>query len=559
MPKIKDTYKNLKRSRKIVGVFVKHGMGYFFDLPQVEKYLNFSGKVLFGKKDLKTAKLTLPARLRVALEELGPTFIKLGQVVSTRPDLVDPELIEELSKLQDKVNPISTEIIKKQIEKELGKSVDDLFAYFAEKPIAAASLSQVHKAKLKTGEIVAVKVQRPGVTQTVENDISILYELVDLLEKNRLGKSSYSPKEFVDEFSQTIREEMDFSLEAKNAEKFAKNFSGSTTIKIPKFYEQFTTKKIIVTEFINGVKINKIIKSENSAFNKHVIASSGVDMALQQIFIDGFFHGDLHPGNIFILEDNVIALVDFGMVGRIDRETMNDLADIFFSLTKFKVDNIIKGLEKLDIITADADSKKIKREINMLITRYYGLDLKDLEVRNILADILEVIRKNNIRIPSDFALLFKTLMTAEGTARELYPEFNMVEHVEPFVRELVRKKYSPQEIIREGAGLAEDFWNTLRKFPDNLDWLFKSLKQGSLYIGLEHRGLEKIDTTIDRASNRIAFSMIISSLIIGSSFIMSTNIRPFFFGYPILGVVGFLFAAILGLWLVISIIRGGRL
>ena len=558
MAKIKETYKNIKRSREIVKVLVKHGLGYVFDMPQMEKYLELGNKFFPKRAEVKPEKHTFEERVRLALEELGPTFIKLGQVLSTHPDLISPELIKELSKLQDRIGTLPSEIIKKQIERELKKPVEELFLSFSDKPLAAASLSQVHKAKLKSGETVAVKVQRPGIDITVEKDISILYELVDLLESKWFKSASYSPKEFVDEFAQTIREELDFSLEAKNAEKFASNFEGSATVKIPKVYRDFTSKKILVTEFIAGVKINAVSKFEEKGLDKHIVAGSGMDMALKQIFNDGFFHGDLHPGNIFVLPCNVIAIIDFGMVGRIDRETMNDLADVLMALTGFKTDGIVRGLQKMDIVGPDADTKKIRKEINLLIDRYYGLELHELEVGKILTDVMEIIRKNNIRIPSEFALLFKTLITAEGTARSLDPDFNVVEHIQPFVEALVRKKYSPGRIIKDGAGFVENSLDMIRKFPDNVDWLFKSLKQGKLYIGLEHRGLEKMDATIDRASNRLSFSLIISSMIVGSSFVMSMDRGPFIFGYSAFGIIGFLFAAVLGLGLVISIIRGGR-
>jgi ubiquinone biosynthesis protein len=559
MARIKNTYNSIKRSREIVGVLARHGLGYVFDMPQMEKYLELSNRFFARKKvEPRMERFTLEARVRMALEELGPTFIKLGQVVSTHPDLASPELIAELSKLQDRISPISTEIIKAEIVSGLGRPLEELFLNFNEKPLAAASLSQVHKARLKSGETVAVKVQRPGIREMIENDIIILYELTGVLESKWFRNISYSPKEFVDEFAATIRAELDFSLEAQSAEKFAANFAGSETVHIPVVYGQFTTPNILVTEYIDGVKINRLFRS-GTDHDGHAVASSGMDMVLKQIFEDGFFHGDLHPGNVFVLPGDVIALIDFGMVGRIDPETMNELAYVLMSLTKFKTDGIIRGLEKMDIISPDTETRQIKKELNRLIDRYYGLDLKDLQLDKILQDVLEVIRRNRIRIPSEFALLFKTLMMAEGIARRLDPNFNMVEHIQPFVEKLVRKKYSPEKLIREGFGLVEDSLETVRGLPDNVDWLFKSLKQGKLYIGLEHRGLEKMDSTIDRASNRVAFSLIISSLIVGSSFIMGVDRGPYLFGYPFLGILGYLFAAVLGIGLVISIIRGGHI
>jgi len=561
MLNIKQNYKNLKRTREILKVVTKYGLGYFLDFGKAENGLNLKKKI-FPKKITKSEKiqrLTLPQRTRLACEELGPTFVKLGQILSIRPDLIPREFAEEFSKLQDEVPPFSFDEVEEQFKKELGKSIDELFVEFDRRPIAAASLSQVHKAKLMSGEIVAVKIQRPNIGKVVETDISILFSLVKFIEKRFVSGHLFQPVEIIREFSKTIKKELDFINEGHNIEKFRINFRESETVHIPKVYWKLTTKRILTMEFIKGTKISKVINSKDSKFDKKIISNRGADMILKQILVDGFFHGDPHPGNIFIMKNNIIAPIDFGMVGRIEEDAMINMADFLIAAISNDADKIVRILEDMDIVDPEMDLKKIKSEISYFIDKYYNVPLKELEMGRIIEEILEIMIQHQIKIPSDLVLLTKALVTIEGVGRELDPDFNMVTRARPFANKLIRQKYSLNNLLKVSSKFAEEFFNSLKIFPNEFSYLVKNLRKGKFSINLQHKGLEKLILEIDRASNRLSFSMIISALIIGSSFIILSNKGPFIFNYPVLGIFGYLIAAVLGLWLVISIIRRGGL
>ena len=561
MLNIKQNYKNLKRTREILKVAVKYGLGYFLDFSKAEGGLNLKKKI-FPKKITKLEKiqrLTLPQRARLACEELGPTFIKLGQILSIRPDLIPREFAEEFGKLQDEVPPFSFDEVEEQLRKEFGKPINELFVEFDKRSVATASLSQVHKAKLISGETAAVKIQRPNIEKIIETDIAILFSLVKFIEKRSISGRLFQPVEIIREFSRSIRKELDFVNEGHNIEKFRINFRESETVHIPKVYWKLTTKRILTMEFIKGVKISKVIDSKDSKFDKKIISSRGIDMILKQILVDGFFHGDPHPGNIFIMKNNIIAPIDFGMVGRIEEDTMINMADFLIAAISNDADKIVRILEDMDIVDSEMDLKKIKTEISYFIDKYYNVPLKRLEMGKIIEEIMEIMIRHQIKVPSNLVLLTKALVTIEGVGRELDPDFNMVARAKPFANKLIRRKYSLNNLLKVSGKFAEEFFNSLKTFPNEFSYLVKNLRKGKFSINLQHKGLEKLTLEIDRASNRLSFSMIISALIIASSFIILSNKGPFIFDYSALGIFGYLITAVLGLWLVISIIRRGGL
>jgi len=556
----RQNYRNAKRLRQIVLVLVKYGLEHFFDRPSLERYLKIGKKIFrVQQEDKRIERLSLPQRTRLVLEELGPTFIKLGQVLSTRPDLISPKFTEEFSKLQDQVPPFSHDELEAQIRSELGKPIKELFVEFEKKPVAAASLSQVHKAKLSNGRIVAVKIQRPQIEKVIKADLAILFNLAKFLEKRLLGIRLYQPVEIIEEFARIIKRELDFIQEGHNIDKFQANFKDSQTAGVPRVYWRFTTSRILVMEFIDGIKISEITKIKNGEFDRKKIARRGIDAVLKQIFEDGFFHGDPHPGNIFVLENNIIVMLDCGMVGYIDEETMNNMADLLIAVVAKDTNKIIKAFEEMDIINEEMSLKELRIDIKEFVNKYYGVPLKQLEIGKIGEEVLEVMIRHQIKVPSDLVLLIKALVTIEAIGRELDPEFDMVGHVKPFVKNLVKKRYSPSQVWKKGTDFIADSIRLFWSLPEEFRWLVKKLKRGELNIGFQHKGLEKLINSIDKASNRFSFSIIIAALIIGSSLIIQSNKGPLFFGFSVLGILGFLVAAILGLGLVISILRSGKL
>ena len=558
--KWRQNYRNIKRLRQIVLVLAKYGLEHFFDRPSLERYLKIGKKVFWVKQENKRIeRLSLPQRIRLVLEELGPTFIKLGQVLSTRPDLISSKFSEEFSKLQDQVPAFSYNEVETQIKSELGKSIKELFVEFEKKPVAAASLSQVHKAKLSSGRIVAVKIQRPQIQKIIEADLTILFNLAKFLEKRLLGIRLYQPVEIIEEFARIIKRELDFIQEGHNIDKFQVNFKDSQTVCVPNVHWRLTTSHILTMEFIDGIKISEIAKIKNGGFDRKKIAQRGINAVLKQIFEDGFFHGDPHPGNIFVLKNNIVVLLDCGMVGYIDEETMNNMADLLIAVVAKDTNKIIKSFVEMDIINEEMNLKELRIDIKEFVNKYYGVPLKRLEVGKAGEEILEVMIRHQIKVPSDLVLLIKSLVTIETIGRELDPEFDMVSQIKPFAKNLIQKRYSPSQIWKQGGDFLTDSIKLFWSLPEEFRWMVRKLKRGELNIGFQHKGLEKLINNIDKASNRFSFSIIIAALIIGSSLIIQSDKGPLIFDFPILGILGFLVAAILGLGLIISILRSGKL
>jgi len=556
-----NKYQNLKRSKEIFTVLVKFGFGFLFNKQAAKSDLGIDvEKTKFRGETESIRRMSGPAKLRTALEELGPTFVKLGQILSTRPDLLPRAYTDELSNLQDAATPFSAEEAEVQFKNEFNQGTAELFAEFEPEPMAAASLSQVHRARLRTGELVAVKVQRPDIRNQIETDISILHRLAAIMEKRMHWSRIYQPADLVREFSYMIRQELDFKREAHNLESFHRNFPDSEEIRMPKVYWKQTSERIITMELVEGTKINRVIKSEEDEFDKQEIASRITNAFLKQVFKDGFFHGDPHPGNIIIQKDNVVGFLDFGIVGRIDDWTKNKLADVLIAITQNDVEKIIKVWREMDLLDPLQNTQPIERELQHFLDKYYGIPSKDIKIGRLLEEIIDIMVRHEVKAPTVLALLTKALIHIEGICRQLDPDFNMVAYTEPYAKELLKRKYSPHELFKKSTQLSKDLLEVAEKIPYEFYLLSKGLRQGKLSVGFKHEHLEELTVVIDRASNRIAFGLIIAALIIGSSFIMSIDKGPFLFNYPILGLLGYMVAAFLGLGLVVSIIiRRGKL
>ena len=558
--KIGQKIRDIRRFNQILRILTKHGFGFAIQQLHLERHVIGRGVIKIRMlKRFTEPQESRSVRLRKVLEELGPTFIKLGQILSVRPDLVPIDLCDELSKLQDQVPPFDYGDIKKQIKESLGSYPEELFSAFNSTPIAAASLGQAHQARLKTGEDVVVKVQRPDIRRTIETDIDILYTLAQLAGRYMADIKVLDPNSIVNEFSKVITKEIDFTHEAHNIDKFCKNFKDSTTVRIPKVFWEYTRSKVITTEEIKGIRLNDYLNQPHSSEEKMTVALNGANAILQQIFVDGFFHADPHPGNIFILPDNVVAFVDFGIVGRLDEDSRDAIVSLLIAVSMKNARGIIKALESLGAFTEDVPIRSFKHDINDFMERYYDIPLKQIEISTVLQQAIDSMLRYKLKIPHQFHVLFKAITTIDGVARQLDPEFNTIAHTRPFVEKLVRERHDPSRMLKDAALYSSELLDIIKIIPRDAYEILKKIKTGRLKIEFEHQGLSKFISEMDKSSNRVSFSLVISALIIGSSLIIMANKGPLVYGFPVLGVLGFIFAGILGLGLAIAILRSGRL
>jgi len=550
--------RSIRRYRNIIIVLFKYGFDQLLENLNLYQFIARS-KRLLRRDESKIASYSQAERMRMALEELGPTFIKLGQILSTRPDVIPTNYVEEFAKLQDNVPSFPYEEALAQIRIELGGEVEGLFSSFDQVPIAAASIAQVHRARLVTGEDVVVKIRRPGIVELVETDIEALMGLALMAERHLPGSDLYDPVGLVKEFARTIRREMDFTREGHTIEKFSANFSGDKTLYFPKVYWGQTAKGVLTMEFIDGIKVSELEELKRSGLDLLIIAQRGADAFVKMVLTHGFFHGDPHPGNVMILRDNVICLLDYGMVGRLDGEMQQYLVDILLAIIRRKVDDVISLLLYSGEVTDILNTKALKRDLSEFIDDYYEVPLQDIEVGHMLMEFLEIITTYRIRFQPDFMLLAKALVAIEGMGRKLDPRFDMVAHMRPFMERAVKERISPRHMLKELGSQFMAYANLTRNLPRDLKEIVNSLNRNKFKIDLEHRGLDHFIRELDKSINRLSCSLIITALVVGSSIIMQTEKGPLILGYPMFAFMGYTIAGLIGLWWVIAIIRSGRL
>ena len=556
--KLKRRYKNLNRLRQIVNILIKYGFDYIVKQLGLINLISKGGKIL-KLKPSKIVQLPLPVRARLALEELGPTFVKLGQILSTRPDLIPPDYIEELKKLQDKVPPFAYDQVEQIIKRELGADILKIFKSFEQKSFAAASLGQVHQAILENEDKAVVKVQRPDIEKTIETDLDILFHLARLTEKHIPASRLYDPVGIVEEFAKAIRLELDYGTEGRNAERFRKNFEDDETIYTPKIYWKFSSKRILTMELIQGIKINSIEELDKAGYDRKKIAENGAKAFMKQILIDGFFHADPHPGNMLVMKDEIIGFMDFGMMGRLDEEIKEKGVDLFIAILERKPDKIINEMLNLGITSQEIDTRSLKIDIKEMLDQYYDKSLKEIKLGELINQLVNIAIKYHIRMPVEFALLGKSLLNIEGIGLELDPDFNLAEVAKPYAQDLILERKSPQRLILKLLNELTELYNLIILIPRQLSKTLKKMEEGVFKLEFQHRGLENLITALDRSINRLSYSLILAAIIVGSSLIMQTDKGPHFMGFPVIGVFGFLIAAILGLGLVIMILRSGKM
>ena len=553
------TYRHLNRYRQILAILFKYGFGDLLERLKIDQYIEAGIQAISRKRTERVAKLTRPQRLRMAFEELGPTYIKLGQVLSTRPDLVPVDIVKELEKLQDEVPPFSFEEVKAAIEAQFGKPSEELFTELEEKPLASASIGQVHKARLKDDEAVAVKIQRPGIQKIIEVDLEIMLHLATLAERHIKEFEIHRPIKIVEEFARTLEKEIDYNIEASHMERIARQFLDHPYVCIPVVFREFTTSQVLTTELVDGIKISKIERLEAAGLDTKVLADRVVGLVLKQAFDHGFFHADPHPGNIFVLADNVICLVDFGMMGTVDRRTREGFVDLIDSVVHQQEIKTTQGLLNLTDWDTQPDIRALEREVADFMGRHLYKPLKDMEVGKLLQDLIELTIRFRLRIPPDIFLMIKALSAVEAVGRKLDPEFDLIAHATPFIKRVKLERFAPQRISSDVYDMMSRLLQFLQQFPKDLMDLSGMIREQRLSFQLEHKGLETLLSTQDQTSNRMSFAIIIAALIIGSALIVISEIPPLVFGISLIGIIGYLVAAVMGIWLLVAIIKKGRL
>jgi len=558
--RVNRNIRTIRRYRTILGVLIKYGFGHFVEQLNIDYYLELGKRIVtLNKTPKELERLSQPQRLRLVIEELGPTFIKLGQLLSTRPDVLGKEYIHEFSKLQDKVPAVSLAEVNSQIQREFGSPVEDLFAEFSEEPLAAASIAQVHRGKLKSGEEVVFKVRRPGIAKIVETDIDVLMGLAYLIEQHVPEVALYDPVGLVKEFRRNIMRELNFTREGRTIERFAVNFAASETVYTPKIFWDYSGEIVLTLEYIPGIKISELEKLKEQDYDLKEIARRGADAFLKQVLDYGLFHADPHPGNVFILPGQVICMLDYGMVGRLGQDLKDQLIDLLQALLNRDVDRIISQLLYSGELADESDLRSLKRDLHDFIEDYYDIVLQDIKAGRLLSEFIEILTHHRIHFPPDYMLLAKALVVMEGVGRQLDPEFNMISQMRPYIKRMVMERFSPKNLSEQAGRIANAYTSLAKNLPQDIKEFLNRLNRNQFKIDLEHRGLEKLVTDLDRSSNRVSFAVVIGSLIVGSSLVMQIDKGPMLFGFPVLGVLGYSIAGLLGLWLAIGILRSGRL
>ncbi|MEA2083749.1 MAG: AarF/ABC1/UbiB kinase family protein [Thermodesulfobacteriota bacterium] len=553
------TYRHMQRYRQILSVLFKYGFGDLVNALKIEQYLEIGLQMISRKRREKIESLSRAVRVRLVLEELGPTFIKMGQILSTRPDLLPVEFIQELPKLQDEVPPFPFSEVEATIKKELKKTIDEIFLSFDKQPLAAASIGQVHKAKMLDEKDVVVKIQRPGIQRNIEADLEIMMHLAGLMERHLEGWDIQRPTKVVEEFARTLEKELDYTLEASHMERFARQFEDEPAVYVPQVYREATTSRVLTMEQISGVKASDIDRLAKEGLDRSKIAQQGLILIMKQIFVHGFFHADPHPGNIFVLPDNVICYIDFGMMGRLDLETRERFADLIMSIAHRDEREAAEALLRLTLSEEGPDYPALQKDVAEFMDQHCYRPLKDVELGPLLHQLLETATRHRLGIPPDLFLMIKALSTVEGLGRALDPDLDVVEQTAPFMKRIQLNRIHPRRIAKDMVGSGTELFHLLKDIPGEVRKILKLARQGKVKMEFEHRGLEPMIAANDRISNRLSFAIVLASLVIGSSLIVLSDIPPKWHEIPIIGLIGFLFAGFMGFWLLISIIRSGRM
>jgi ubiquinone biosynthesis protein len=549
--------RDLPRLHEIASVMIRYGWGDLVRVLGISGVLERAGRVLHWHSTSEISQLDAPVRVRRALEELGPTFVKLGQVLATRVDMFPPHWIVEFEKLHSQVPAVPYEILHPDLVAAIKGEPGVVFATFDPVPLAAASIAQVYRATLKDGTRVVVKMRRPGIEGVIQADLRIMEHAARLLESEMPDSRRYDPVQIVSQFRRSLNRELDLAKEARNIDQFARHFSDDPLVQIPKVYWEFTNDRVNVQDEIVGLAGVAPDKLRAQGLDPRLLAARGADAVLRMVLEHGYFHADPHPGNVLFLPDNRIGMIDFGMVGMLTNLRRNQIVDLLHALTRKDEQALLQVL--LDWSGESVrDEDRLAYDVAELLQSYDDLQLKDVKMGGLLNDITAVMRDNDLVLPADLTLLFKTLITLEGLGQQLDPEFHMIDHVTPFVERIIQQRYTPQALFARGRKSVRETLEVLADVPRDLRHLLRDMRRGRIKVDLDLKRLDQFGHQLDRASNRLTMGILTASLVVGSSIIMTVKGGPQLFGLPFFGLMGFLIAFFNSLWIIFSIWRSGK-
>jgi len=553
------TVRDLGRLQEIAGVLIRYGFGDMVRRIGMAGALERTGRLLNWDDPEAFAHMAPPERVRNALQDLGPTFVKLGQVMATRVDLLPPEWIAELGKLQNEVPALPYAEVRPQLVEDLGAEPEQVFARLEETPLAAASLAQTHRAWLADGSAVVLKIRRPGIRDVVESDLRLLARLAEIVEERAPDLRRYHPCEVVQQFSTSLHRELDFAAECRNAERIAANFAGHDEVVVPRVHWEWTSERLNVQECLHGIPGTDLAAVDAAGLDRKLLAATGADIVLKMVLEDGFFHADPHPGNIFYLPGGRIGVIDFGMVGRVSEQRRFQIVQMLHGLVERESEAVADVLMEWGEGEGEVDESRLQNDVSAFVDQYRGVPLKDLRMGLMLTDVTTILRENGLSLPPDLALMIKAFLTLEGMGRQLDPDFDMAGAARPFLERVVTQRYSPRALARRGRRTALDAMELLGDLPRELRRLLRTARRGRLHMEIEVTSLKAFGEQVDRAANRLTMGVITAALVVGSSIVMNSAGGGVTSRWlQTLGVMGFVGAAVTGLWILLSIWRSGR-
>lgn len=551
----------INRYREIAMQFSKSGLGFLIEEIGLDRVISLPKRILLRQQNDEVLEKTYAERIRIFIEEMGTTFIKLGQIASTRGDLLPPDLIKELERLQSHVAPFPATEARKLIEESLEAPIDELFMIFDDTPVGSASIGQVHRAMLHTGEDVAVKVQRANIEKTVRTDLEILRHLAVLAESNLEWARNYQVTDMIEEFSDALINELDYTIEARNVERIGKTHKNDDKIKIPEIYWEYSTKNVMVMDFIKGIPVNHFAELDKLNINRSDLAETLARAIFQQIFEEGYFHGDPHPGNVSVLRDGTLVFLDFGMIGRLTSDLKNNFGSLLISLMRKDSDGVVKAIVKMGVVPSDVSMRDLNREAEIMRDKYYDVPLSKLNFSDAVNDLFGIANKYKIKLPQDFTILAKTLLTLESVVSQLDPDFSIMDVAEPFGKTLLLERYNPKNLLNFQIDEIQQLGSELREVTENVHQVSKGLKNQNLPIEIDVKGRSQFSKHLDRVINRLsfsivllAFSIVMVGLIVGSAILGEGSI---IFRIPIIEIAA-IFAMGMFIWLLWSIVKSGR-